>query len=478
MKNEKVSFPKKFLWGSSISAFQAEGAWNEKGKGVSVADIRSAKSKNLADSKVAIDFYHHYKEDVQLMVKCGLKSFRFSIAWTRIFPHGNDEVANETGLQFYDDLIDELIKNHIEPVITLYHFDYPQALIEKYGGWLSRQSIDDFVRYAKTLFLRYGDRVTYWTTINEQGVLATDNTLLGIEATDLEEIARAKHQMNYHMFLAHAKVVKLCHEMLPHAKIAPVLSCLTIYPATSSPKDVLASMETENMMNLYLMDVYMYGKYPKYYLNFLKEHGWMFKTEKGDEEILKGAKIDFIALNWYQSKVTTIPKENSFKEMLEKNPQLLKIAPKYYGVPRVHQFVPNPYTKANEWGWEVDPVGFQIILRKLYQRYRLPIMITENGLGHKDLCENNQIHDDYRIDYLKQHVTQMKKAIEAGVEIIGYHTWSFLDLINVNDGMEKRYGLVYVERDNQNIKQLKRICKDSYHWYAHCISVNGDVEDE
>lgn len=478
---QQSSFPADFFWGASTSAFQTEGAWNIDGKGPSLADLRSQQRTGKADTTVAVDFYHRFAEDIQLMAQCGLKSFRFSIAWSRIFPHGNDTCPNEQGLVFYDRLIDTLLKYHIEPIVTLFHFDLPKSLLDQYGGWESRQITDDFTRYAKTVFLRYGDRVHYWQTINEQGVVAMDSTLLGLQSddsADLQKIAQKRHQMNYHMFLANAKVINLCHEMLPEAKIAPVLSYMTIYPASCKPEDVLSTWNAEDYMCLYLTDVYCNGEYPQYYLNFLRTNGWMFHQEPGDAEILKKAKPDYLGLNWYQSKCSKFPEEHSMEELLRARPDLKTIAMRYYGTPRMHSFVKNPHLISTDWGWEIDPIGLRIALRKLEQRYHLPIMITENGLGHTDIPENGQIHDLYRIKYLQEHIQQVGLAIQDGVPVIGYHVWSFLDLVSVNDGMEKRYGLVYVDRTDTELNTLNRIPKDSFYWYQRCIANGGCVQDE
>lgn len=478
MKYKRLEgFPKDFLWGASTSAFQVEGAYAEDGKGLSIADARSfLKSHKQADTKVTMDHYHHYKEDVAFMKKLGLKSYRFSIAWTRIYPNGDDAEPNEKGLQFYDALINELIANGIEPIVTLHHYDFPQALIDKYEGWLSRQSIQDFKNYCKTVFARYGDRVNYWLTLNEQGVVAISASMLGICDEDLDMIAKKRHQMNYHMFLAHAEAVNLCHEMLPNAKIAPVISHMTVFPETAKAEDVLAAQDSENYMTYYMTDVYCYGKYPAYYLKFLEDNGWMYLSEPKDEEILIKAKPDFIATNWYSTKVKNgkIRSEAEESAFLQAHPELAAMGKEYYGMPKVTNFIKNPFTKENEWGWNVDPVGLRIALRKLYERYRLPIMITENGYGSRDeVTSDGHIHDDYRVEYLKTHIEQMKLAINDGVPVFSYNLWSFIDVLSSSDGIQKRYGLVYVDREDFNEKECKRIPKDSYYWYKEVIASNG-----
>lgn len=476
MEKKKIkAFPANFLWGAATSAFQVEGAYQEDGKGISVIDKRSfKKSDKQADTKVAMDHYHRYKEDVALMKELGLKSYRFSISWPRIFPNGDDLKPNEKGLAFYDNLINELVENGIEPIVTLHHYDFPQALVDKYEGWLSRQSIDDFVRFAKIAFETYGDRVKYWSTLNEQGVVAIASSMLGITDDDMETIARKKHQMNYHMFLANAKAMILCHEMLPNAKIAPVLSYMTVFPNTSKAEDVLAAKDTEDFMSFYLMDVYCHGEYPTYYLNFLKENGWMFQTAPGDSAILKQAKPDYIGINWYCTKITEERHGGGFKQLLEEHPEHADMISEYYGMPNVTNFLENNYTTENEWGWNVDPVGLRIALRKMYDRYKLPIMITENGFGYRDVLEDGQVNDDYRIEYLKMHIEQMQLAMQDGVEVLSYNLWSFIDILSSSDGIGKRYGLVYIDREDFDEKDLERIPKKSFYWYKKLIARNGN----
>ncbi|WP_416325394.1 glycoside hydrolase family 1 protein [[Eubacterium] hominis] len=474
-----INFPENFLWGASTSAFQVEGAYDQDGKGLSVGDIRSfKKSHKIADTKVAMDHYNRWEEDVDLMVELGLKSYRFSISWTRIFPNGDDEEVNQKGVDFYNRLINKLVENNIEPIVTIMHFDFPEALVQKYGGWKSRQAIDDFERYARKLFELYGDRVKYWMTINEQGIVAITNSLLGLREDDLVESARIRHQMNYHMFVASAKAINACHEMLPNAKIAPCLSYMTVFGKTTKAEDQLAAKDAEDYMSFYLMDVYCHGEYPGYYTEFLKERGWMFKTEKGDSEILKKAKPDYIAINWYCTKVATVKEPGHIQKMLEIKPELAELAKEYSGMADSYQFVDNESTEENEWGWNIDPVGFRIALREMHQRYRLPIMITENGYGHRDVLEkDNSIHDTYRIDYLREHLKQMQLAIMDGVQVFSYNLWSFIDVLSSGDGVEKRYGLVYINRDDFNTRDLARIKKDSFYWYKEVIQTNGKKLD-
>lgn len=481
MNYKKVKeYPEDFLWGASTSAFQIEGAYDEGGKGLSLADVRSfEKSDKIADTKVAMDHYHRWEEDVNLMVELGLKSYRFSIAWTRIYPNGDDKEVNQEGVDFYNKLIDKLLEKNIEPIVTIMHLDFPYSLHQKYGGWKSRQSIVDFERYSRKLFELYGDRVKYWMTINEQGIVAITNKLLGLYEDDIETSAKIRHQMNYHMFLAHASAVNACHEMLPDAKIAPALSYMTVFGKTHNAQDQLAAMDAEDYMSFYLMDVYCHGEYPAYYIEFLKEKGWMFETEEGDDVILKKAKPDYVAINWYTTKVATTREEGYVERMIAQKPELAELAKEYSGMADSYQFTDNDYTHENEWGWNVDPVGFRLALRKMYSKYRLPIMITENGYGERDVLEpDGRVHDSYRIDYLKEHLKQMRLAIMDGVDIFSYNLWSFTDVLSSGDGIDKRYGLVYINREDHDLKDLARIKKDSFYWYKELIKTNGGNLDE
>jgi len=459
-----------FLWGAATSAFQVEGAYAEDGRGLAITDIRSfKKSEQQADTRIAMDHYHKYQEDVALMKELGINAYRFSVSWTRIFPNGDDALPNQEGLAFYDNLVDLLIENGIEPVVTLHHYDFPMALIEKYQGWLSRASVHAFERYARFMFSHFAGRVKYWLTLNEQHVVSISNSLLGIEATDPENAAKQRYQMNHHMFLANARAIAACHELLPEAKIAPVLSYVTAYPATPAPKDVYAAMQAEDFMSFYMMDVYCYGTYPAYYINFLKERGWMFETAAEDEEILKAGKPDFMAVNWYCSRAAQERKPEYLTEILKEHPELKELAKEYYGMADSFSFVQNALLERNEWGWEIDPLGFRMALRKIYDRYHLPVMVTENGFGFRDQLTENKIHDCERIDYLARHIENLQGAIADGADIIGYFVWSMIDVLSSSEGINKRYGLVYVDRTEHDPKQLRRIKKDSFYWYQRYL---------
>ena len=468
-KVNKTSFPEDFLWGAGTSAFQVEGAYNEDGKGITSADLHSfLKSDKQADTKITVDFYHRYEKDIKLMSELGLKSYRFSISWARIFPKGNDSNANELGAAFYDRVINLLVKYNIEPIVTLYHFDIPQGLVEAYNGWASRRCIGDYERYAHYCFKRYGDRVKYWITVNEQRVIAESKSLLGFKKEEDCNWEVIRHQMNHHLYLANARVIKLCHKILPNAKIGPAVSYLTTYPATSKPEDVFVAKELEDIWSFSTMDVYYYGEYPGYYIQYMKENNIEIKYEKSDHDTLKNARPDFIGINWYQ---TATVKYNDVGEIEEKKDQVEPTTMLLGG--RI-KMVKNPNLEYTKWGWPIDSKGFRLALRKVYERYHLPIIITENGLGAVDsLTEDNRVHDEYRIDFLKNHLLSIKRALEDGVEIIAYSYWSYIDILSSSNGMNKRYGLVYVDRDEFDVKELKRIEKDSYYYYQNVIKSNG-----
>ncbi len=464
------NFPEDFLWGASSSAFQIEGAYNEDGKGLSTADIHSfLKSDQQADTKVASDHYHRMDEDVKLMAELGLKAYRFSIAWTRIYPNGHGEI-NHKGIDFYNRLIDQLIYYNIVPIVTLYHFDLPQALVDEYEGWLSRKCIDDFHIYAKTCFQYFGNRVKYWLVINEQNLMLNNDALMGIHESDPYIANKKRHQMDLHMCLAHAKTIKSCHEMVPGGKIGPAIAQTTTAPRTCNPLDVMAAIDHENMQAYYLLDIHYYGEYPKYYWNYLKDRDLLPIFEPEDFETLKSSRMDFIALNYYGTGCVEFQDEtNEFK---------IGSTEGFFGNPTIFgAFKPtkNPYLEVTEYGWPIDGKGFRVCLNKYWSRYHLPIMITENGMGAVDVLNDGAVHDDYRIKYLKEHIQYMQLAIQDGVKMIGYCTWTFMDVLSSKNGFSKRYGLVYVNRDEHDLKDLRRIKKDSYFWYQNVIKTNGKI---
>ncbi|OAT71236.1 glycoside hydrolase family 1 protein [Parageobacillus thermoglucosidasius] len=467
MKHKQIKpFPENFLWGASTSAYQVEGAWNEDGKGPSVIDMRDNYPEGTTDFKVASDHYHRYKEDIALFAEMGLKAYRFSIAWTRIYPNGTGE-RNEKGIEFYHHLINELIKYNIEPIVTMYHFDLPYAL-QKQGGWSNRATIDAFEQYAKTLFECFGDRVKYWLTINEQNMMILHGDAIGTIDPNLENPKKALYQQNHHMFVAQAKAMILCHKMLPDAKIGPAPNIVSIYPASSKPEDILAANNYAAIRNWLYLDAAVYGRYNPIAWSYLEEKGYTPIIEDGDMEILASAKPDFIAFNYYTSQ-TVAASNGREPDIGHTGDQHITV-----GEPGVYKGVANPNLKKNEFGWEIDPVGFRTTCREIYSRYNLPLIVTENGLGAFDKLEDGDVVNDlYRIDFLRDHIKQLQLAITDGVEIFGYCPWSAIDLISTHQGCSKRYGFIYVNRTEDDLKDLRRIRKQSFYWYKEVIASNG-----
>lgn len=461
MMNNKEVFPSDFLWGSATAAFQVEGAYQEDGKGENTADTRCAMKKDIqADTSVTADHYHKVEEDVALMKELGLKSYRFSICWSRIFPNGNDEQANAKGVAFYNHLLDELVKAGIEPVVTLLHFDIPTGLLHQYDGFASRRAIDDFDRYARFCFQQYGDRVTYWLTINEQNIMTNIKEMCGVEESDMEIVTKKLQQINYHMYVASAKAINSCHELLPNAKIGPAVSYSTIYPATCHPNDIFAAKTAQDVMAFAVMHMYVHGEYPAYYINYLKMQNAVPVMKKEDEAILKKAKPDYLGVNWYCTSVVKAGDPQPGEEVERVVPGLL-------------HFIRNPYLAYTHWGWSYDPLGFRYALRECWDRFHMPIMITENGWSEIETLEDGTVHDAQRMKYLHDHIEQIRDAIDDGVHVIGYHTWSFMDVLSSADGFNKRYGLIYVDRDEFDAKECKRYKKDSFYYYKHVIASNG-----
>jgi 6-phospho-beta-glucosidase len=459
-------FPKDFLWGASTSAYQVEGAWNEDGKGLSVIDVAKY-PEGTSDFKVASDHYHRYKEDIALFAEMGLKAYRFSIAWTRIYPNGTGEI-NQKGIDFYNNLINELLSYNIEPIVTMYHFDLPYALQQK-GGWSNRETIDAFENYARTLFKYFGDRVKYWLTINEQNMMILYGSVIGIVNPNIENPKKELYQQNHHMFLAQAKAINLCHEMCPNAKIGPAPNIAYVYPASSKPEDILAAQNFSSIRNWLYLDMPVFGCYNSVAWSYMEEEGCTPIIQEGDMEILESAKPDFIAFNYYS---TVTVAQNSSNDSAENSIGDQQIT---IGEPGFYRGVANPYLGKTQFGWEIDPIGFRITLRELNDRYNLPLLVTENGLGAYDkLEEGDVINDDYRIEFLRKHIEQARLAISDGVNLIGYCPWSAIDLVSTHQGFSKRYGFIYVNRDEFDLKDLRRIKKKSFYWYKNVIATNGE----
>ena len=463
-------FPKDFLWGASSSAYQCEGAWDEDGKGPSVQDVAPV-MPGTTDWKVTSDHYHRFREDIALMAEMGFTEYRFSIAWPRIIPDGDGEI-NARGVAHYHEVIDECQKYGIQPVVTLYHFDLPDALQKKYGGWSSRQCIDDFVRYCEVCFKEYGSKVKYFLTINEQNMMTMFN--MGGYATDKE-----RYQANHHMLVAQAKAMIRCHELC-QAWIAPAPNITCVYPATSSPADSLAAMDYDQIRNRLYLDVAVFGRYPEALTVYFTQRDCMPEFAPGDEEALLNAHPDFIAFNYYGgSTVRFVSNEDGLaaKERAKQagRANMEEFMTGMMTEPGLAVGCKNPLQEQTSYGMGIDPVGLRVTLRQLWERYGLPLLITENGCGVKDtLNEDGTVHDDYRIDYLRRHIAACREAITDGVDLMGYSPWSAFDLVSTHQGISKRYGMIYVNRDEFDLKDLARIRKDSFYWYQKVIKSTGE----
>jgi len=472
-------FPKDFLWGSASAAYQVEGAWNEDGKGMSNWDefVRiPGKTFKETTGDVAVDHYHRYKEDVALMAEMGLKTYRFSISWPRIFPNGSGEV-NQKGLEFYDNLIDECLKNGIEPMVTIYHWDLPQALVNDYNGWENRQIVEDYVNYAKVLFKQYGKKVKYWITMNEQNVFTGLGWLTGMHPPGHIGDMPTFYQVNHHANMAHAYTVLAYKEMNLGGLIGASYAYAPSYSLDCKPENAMAKKDYDDTQSYWWMDVYGYGRYPRAALAYLEENGIKIKMEKDDQKILKqaAALIDFMGVNYYQS---TVVEENSIDGVgmsTEMNNSGKKGTAKATGIPGLYKNAKNHYLQTTDWDWSIDPIGLRMCCRTITSRYDLPIIISENGLGAFDrLEEDGSVHDPYRIAYLKSHIEEVKKACDEGCLVLSYCTWSYTDLLSWLNGYQKRYGFVYVDRDETEGASLNRYKKDSYYWYQKVIETNGE----
>lgn len=464
-------FPEDFLWGASSSAFQVEGGWDEGGKGMSVADFNSFKrSDRQADTKVAADFYHRWREDIELMARLGLKAYRFSISWSRVIPTG-DGAVNEEGVAFYDQVIDCLLAHGIQPLVTLYHFDLPYALVEKYGGWADRRCALAFERYARVCFERFGDRVKLWQTINEQNLMVRVDERMNIACDDPLEADRLRAQMDYHMSLGSALATAACHELVRAGQAGPAVSSCCTYPLTNKPDDVWAARMNDYLKAVYCLDMCYYGEYSELYQRYLDERGIAPVTFSGDADILAQGRFDYLAVNYYRTLcASALPADDEHpagSRVFRGN----EVDFDQYGWCRDER---NPNLAASEYGAQIDPMGLRIVLNDYHARYRVPMIITENGLGTPDeLAADGHVHDPYRIDYLRAHVKACSQAIGDGVDLFGYSPWSFTDLLSSHQGFRKRYGFVYVDRDEHDPRDLARVPKDSFGWYQRVIATNG-----
>ncbi len=460
-----LQFPENFLWGGAISANQAEGAWNEDGKGISVCDVRAyqegylfEKGKKVDDSKyypsyVAIDFYHRYKEDIALLAELGIKAFRTSIAWSRIFPNGDDLEPNEKGLEFYDHLFDELLKYHIEPVITISHFEMPLHLMETYGGWENRKLIEYYLRYCEVIFQRYQNKVKYWMPFNEINFILEDGEYLG-------QSMNQRFQALHHQAVASAKAAEMGHKINSDFKIGMMLGYVPSYAETCKPEDVLETMMKDRISYYLAADLLVKGDYPFYAKSYFHQHDIVFEIADEDLACIKRNRMEFIGFSYYMSVVNSADLDRK----KERNNMIMGIL--------------NPYLEKNEWGWGIDPIGMRIALNTLYDRYQVPLFIVENGYGHEDEVAGNIIDDSYRIDYMKKHIIALREAIADGVEVMGYLMWAPIDIVSGGTGeMKKRYGVIYVDKNNSGEGSLKRLKKKSYDWYRQVIQTNGENID-
>ncbi|NOI27183.1 glycoside hydrolase family 1 protein [Vibrio coralliilyticus] len=457
-----TTFPKHFLWGGAIAANQVEGSFDLDGKGLSTSDMlpngilsphqtRQQRTDGIKD--LAIDFYQRYPEDIALFNEMGFNCLRLSIAWTRIFPNGDESEPNEEGLAYYDRIFDELAKHDITPFVTLSHYEMPYALVENYGGWASRELISFFERYASTVFERYQNKVKLWLTFNEINMsLHAPFTGVGLAEEASEQ---AIYQAIHHQLVANAKAVKLCHEIIPDAKIGNMLLGALNYPYTCNPDDVIAAMQ-ENNKWLFFGDVQTRGRYPGYMLRYFREKGIEIDMQPGDVEELASASVDFISFSYYASGCASAD-------------------PKQKEVGNIVDSVPNPYLEKSQWGWLIDPKGLRILLNFLYDRYQKPLFIVENGLGARDeINANGEIEDDYRIAYLNDHLVQAREAVLDGVELMGFTSWGPIDLVaNSTAEMSKRYGYIYVDRHDDGSGTLERKRKKSFFWYQDVIRTHG-----
>ena len=463
--------PKGFLWGGATAANQCEGAYNEGGKGLSVQDVtphgimtpRTEKPTEDNMKLIAIDFYHRYKEDIKLFAEMGFKVFRISIAWSRIFPKDNETEPNEEGLQFYDNVFDECAKYGIEPLVTLSHYETPLYLAEQYNGWISRELIGFYTNYATTVFKRYKNKVKYWLTFNEINSILHEPFMSGGINTPKDKLSKSDlFQAVHHELVASAMAVKVGHEINPEFKIGCMILSMPIYPLSPDPNDIIRTMEKDHM-NLFFGDVHVRGVYPKYMNRYFEENNIVIEKTEEDLEILKNV-VDFISFSYYLSICETADPSKQIK-----------------GKGNLLGGVPNPTLKASEWGWQIDPQGLRYVLNTFYDRYQKPLFIVENGLGAVDQLitdenGNKIVNDDYRINYMRDHLMQVKEAVKDGVEIMGYTSWGCIDLVSASTAeLKKRYGFIYVDRNDDGSGTLERYRKKSFYWYKKVIETNGEV---
>lgn len=469
-----MGLPPNFLWGGAIAANQAEGAYDINGRGMVLADILPAGKKRFAaydqqitetiqhdygyyPNREGIDFYHRYKEDIRLFKEMGFKALRISISWSRIYPTGEETAPNLEGLAFYHSLIDVLLKNNIEPIVTINHFDTPLHLAIKYNGWSSRELVEYYKKYCQTLFQAFKGKVHYWITINEINMVLHVPTLGGALSVTEENRQQECYQAAHHQLVASSLACKIGHEVDEENKIGCMIASGIVYPNTCAPLDVLAAQE-KNREKYFFTDIQVRGKYPSYSKEWFQDKKIQLKIEPSDLQLLKENTVDFISLSYYSSGVASA--DETLNQKLKEGNAFATLE--------------NPYLEESEWGWTVDPIGLRITLNELYDRYQKPLFIVENGLGAKDeLTSQGEIHDSYRINYLEQHISEMKKSIAEGVDLMGYLAWGCIDLPSSSTGeMSKRYGMIYVDRKDDGSGSLRRFRKDSFYWYKKLIENN------
>ena len=462
-----------FLWGGACAANQFEGAWDVDGKGPSVPDLctngshtspkwvtTAIRSDRLYPSHEAIDFYHHYEEDIALFAEMGFKTFRTSINWTRIFPTGMETEPNEKGLEFYDKVFDCCKKHGIEPLVTISHYELPYALVEKYNGWASRELIEFYMNYCKAIFERYKDKVKYWLTFNEincgtmpMGAILETGTIRGFEGpTDkVPDNKQERFQALHHQFVASAEAVRYAHDHYPQFKMGCMICFITSYALTCDPADEIANQKAMQISNWFCSDMHVRGEYPSYMKRYFAENNITIRQEPEDAAILKAGTVDFYTFSYYMSNCITTHKD----------------ADDVGG--NIIAGKKNPYLKASDWGWQIDPIGLRYTLNEI-------LMVVENGLGAYDKKDaDGKIHDSYRIDYLRAHIEQMAEAVKDGVDLMGYTPWGCIDLVSASTGeMAKRYGFIYVNKFDDGTGDLSREKKDSFYWYQKVIATNGE----
>ena len=471
-----------FLWGGATAANQCEGAYDVDGRGLSSVDVvpfgpdrgpvargemkmLECDAEHFYPAHEAIDMYHHYKEDIALFAEMGFKCYRLSIAWTRIFPNGDDAQPNAAGIAFYRSVFEECRKYGIEPLVTICHFDTPIALIKKYGGWKDRRMIDAFVRYCEVLFDNFGRLVKYWLTFNEINMLLHMPFMgAGLVFEPGEDVQQVKYRAAHHELLASARAVKLAHEKMPGAMVGCMLAAGQYYPYSCAPEDVYKGMESDRD-NYFFIDAQARGAYPVWAEKRMERAGVQLDWEPGDRETLAEGTVDFISFSYYSSRCVSADPV---------------ISAKHARGNAVISSVVNPHLASSEWGWQIDPLGLRITLNTLYDRYQKPLFIVENGLGANDTVEaDGSIHDPYRIDYMRKHIEAMLDAVNLdGIPLLGYTCWGPIDIVSASTGeMKKRYGMIYVDKQNDGTGTLARSRKDSFYWYKKVIASNGEDLD-